>query len=336
MSRSGLLGPWVKRFLLDHLIEERNLSRNTQRSYRDTLKLLLPYATTEQNKPVDRLDVFDLSGQLLRGFLDHLEQNRKCSVRTRNQRLAAVHAMARFIAERSPEHIAWCSQIRAVPFKRFTRNELSYMDKPEMDAILAAPDLRTSQGRRDHALLLFLYNSGARVTEAASLRIGDLNLIPTTLATYNSEARAVRYAGARFGQQPSTRCSPSCATALPTSMSSSTGSAMQSRATVSTGCFATMSVPQRLHLHPCFAGPSARTPSGTQPPRIYCAPGSISTPSAPGSDTSPLTRPTSTPKSICNAKQKFSPIPMPSAHHPQPTSHGKTTHLCSPSSAPSK
>jgi len=181
MSRSGLLGPWVKRFLLDHLIEERNLSRNTQRSYRDTLKLLLPYATTEQNKPVDRLDVFDLSGQLLRGFLDHLEQNRRCSVRTRNQRLAAVHAMARFIAERSPEHIAWCSQIRAVPFKRFTRNELSYMDKPEMDAILAAPDLRTGQGRRDHALLLFLYNSGARVTEAASLRIGDLNLIPNHL-----------------------------------------------------------------------------------------------------------------------------------------------------------
>ena len=115
MSKSGLLGPWVKRFLLDHLIEERNLSRNTQRSYRDTLMLLMPYATAEQNKPVDRLDVFDLSNELLRGFLDHLEQNRRCSVRTRNQRLAAVHAMARFVAERSPEHIAWCSQIR--PFR---------------------------------------------------------------------------------------------------------------------------------------------------------------------------------------------------------------------------
>ena len=120
MSKSGLLGPWVKRFLLDHLIEERNLSRNTQRSYRDTLALLMPYAATEQNKPVDRLDVFDLSSDVLRGFLDHLEQNRRCSIRTRNQRLAAVHAIARFIAERSPEHIAWCSQIRAVPFKRFT------------------------------------------------------------------------------------------------------------------------------------------------------------------------------------------------------------------------
>jgi site-specific recombinase XerD len=181
MSKSGLLGPWVKRFLLDHLIEERNLSRNTQRSYRDTLALLMPYAATERNKPVDRLDVFDLSSDVLRGFLEHIEQSRRCSIRTRNQRLAAVHAMARFIAERSPERIAWCSQIRAVPFKRFTRNELSYMDKPEMDAILAAPDRRIAQGRRDHALLLFLYNSGARVSEAASLLIADLNLRPNQL-----------------------------------------------------------------------------------------------------------------------------------------------------------
>ncbi len=176
MSKPALLGSWVKRFLLDHLIEERNLSRNTQRSYRDTLALLLPYASAQKKTPVDRLDIFDLSSDILRRFLDHVEQERRCSIRTRNQRLAAVHAMARFIAERSPEHIAWCSQIRGVPFKRFTRNELSYLDKTEMDALLAAPDCRTEQGIRDHALLLFLYNSGARVTEAASLQIGDLNL----------------------------------------------------------------------------------------------------------------------------------------------------------------
>jgi integrase/recombinase XerD len=181
MSKSVLLGPWVKRFLLDHLIEERNLSRNTQRSYRDTLALLMPSAAAERTKPVDRLDVFDLSTEVMKGFLDHLEQSRGCSIRTRNQRLAAIHAMARFIAERSPEHIAWCSQIRAIPFKRFTRHELSYLDKPEMDAILAAPDRRYEQGRRDHALLLFLYNSGARVSEAASLLIGDLNLRPNQL-----------------------------------------------------------------------------------------------------------------------------------------------------------
>ena len=176
MSKPVLLGAWVKRFLLDYLIAERNLSRNTQRSYRDTLALLLPYAAVQQKIHVDRLDIFDLSAEVLRSFLDHLEQVRGCSIRTRNQRLAAVHAMARFIAERSPEHIAWCGQIRSVPFKRFARHELSYLDKSEMDTLLAIPDRRTAQGRRDHALLLFLYNSGARVSEAATLRIGDLNL----------------------------------------------------------------------------------------------------------------------------------------------------------------
>jgi len=176
MPNPILLGAWVKRFLLDHLIAERNLSRNTQLSYRDTLALLLPYAAVQQKIDIDRLDIFDLSADVLRSFLAHLEQVRGCSIRTRNQRLAAVHAMARFIAERSPEHIGWCGQIRSVPFKRFTRRELSYLDKPEMDALLATPNRRTVQGRRDHALLLFLYNSGARVSEAATLRIADLNL----------------------------------------------------------------------------------------------------------------------------------------------------------------
>jgi len=125
---------------------------------------------------VDQLAVDDLSANVLREFLEYLEVKRSCSIRTRNQRLAAVHAMARFISERSPEHIAWCGEIRTVPFKRFTRSELSYLDKPEIDSILAAPDCSRPQGRRDHALLLFLYNSGARVTEAASLKIADLNL----------------------------------------------------------------------------------------------------------------------------------------------------------------
>ena len=176
MSRDTLIGPWVRRFLLEHLVSERNLSRNTQRSYRDTLALFLPFASASKKKPIERLEVADLSREVLRDFLDHLEKSRSCSVRTRNQRLAALHAMARFIAERSPEHIAWCGQVRSVPFKRFARKELSYLDKPEMEALLAAPDLRTRQGVRDHALLLFLYNSGARVTEATTLLVGDLDL----------------------------------------------------------------------------------------------------------------------------------------------------------------
>ena len=179
---SLLLGSWVRRFLLEHLVAERNLAQNTQKSYRDTLVLHLPFISRRRKKSVDLLSVDDLSGTLLKGFLEYLESQRNCSIRTRNQRLAAVHAIARFIAEREPQHIPWCAEIRSIPFKRFTRSELSYLDKPEIDALLAAPDYRTPQGCRDHVLLLFLYNSGARVTEATSLQIADLNLNPHAMS----------------------------------------------------------------------------------------------------------------------------------------------------------
>ena len=176
MRDRTLLGGWVRRFLLEHLVSDRNLAHNTQQSYRDGIALLIPFLAVQQKKAVDKLLVADLSAETLKRFLDSLEKQRKCSIRTRNQRLAVIHALARFIAERSPEHVAWCTEIRSVPFKRFHRPCLPYLDKPEIDALLAAPDRSTVQGHRDYALLLFLYNSGARVTETACLRIADLDL----------------------------------------------------------------------------------------------------------------------------------------------------------------
>jgi site-specific recombinase XerD len=172
----SLLGPWVRRFLLEHLVGECNLARNTRLSYRDALSLLLPFAAKTLHRDVDRLTVTDLSAEVVRKFLIHLESVRHCTVATRNQRLAAIHAFASFLAGHSPEHIAWATQIRSVPFKRTTRAMIGYLDRPEMEAILAAPDRRSPQGERDYALLLFLYNSGARASEAAQLRIRDLNL----------------------------------------------------------------------------------------------------------------------------------------------------------------
>lgn len=176
MRDATLLGTWVRRFLLEHLVGERNLARNTQRSYRDTLTLLIPFVAGKLHKTVDRLTTFDLSADLARLFLAHLEESRQCSIATRNQRLATLHALARFVGEHSPEHIVWCGQIRAIPFKKTTRIIIPYLDRPEMDALLSAPDRQTSQGRRDYALLLFLYNSGARADEAAQLIIRDLHL----------------------------------------------------------------------------------------------------------------------------------------------------------------
>ena len=172
-----LLGPWVRRFLLEHLISERNLSRNTQQSYRDTLCQLIPFVTDRLHKPVDRLAMVDVSAELIREFLSEIESSRGCSIATRNQRLAAVHALARFVGEHSPEHIDWCTQLRCVPYKKTTHAVVHYLEKPEIDALLDSPDRSTAQGRRDYALLLFLYNAGARASEAAQLTIGHVDLL---------------------------------------------------------------------------------------------------------------------------------------------------------------
>jgi len=176
MRNTTLLGPWVRRFLLEHLISERNLARNTQQSYRDTLCQLIPFVSNRLRTAVDRLAMVDVSAEIVREFLSDVEISRGCSIATRNQRLAAIHAMARFVGEHSPEHIDWCAQLRCIPYKRTTQAAVPYLDKTEIDALLARPDRRTAQGRRDHALLLFLYNSGARADEAAHLTIANLEV----------------------------------------------------------------------------------------------------------------------------------------------------------------
>ncbi len=176
MSDTTKLAPWVRRLLLEHLVSERNLARNTQRSYRDTLALLIPFIAGKVHKPIDQLDLDHVSAERVRQFLQSLEQARGCSVATRNQRLAVIHGLAHFTGERCPERIEWCGQLRAIPFKRTAKTPIAYLDKPEMDALLAAPDRSTAQGRRDYALLLFLYNTGARADETAHVSIGDLQL----------------------------------------------------------------------------------------------------------------------------------------------------------------
>jgi integrase/recombinase XerD len=185
MSNAGLLGPWIRRFLLEHLLSERNLSRNTQRSYRDTLALLIPLVGGKLRKPIEQLAVTDLSAEQVGSFLTDLENIRGCGIATRNQRLAAVHSFARFVALHSPEHIGWAGQLRSIPFKKATQQPVPYLEKSEMDGLLNAPDQATAQGRRDHVLLLFLYNTGARADEAAQLLVSDLDL-PTRSQDYSS------------------------------------------------------------------------------------------------------------------------------------------------------
>jgi len=126
----------------------------------------------------------------VKSFLTYIQEKRRCGKRTRNQRLAAIHAFAYFVAEKSPQHIDWCGEIRAIRFHKPVRKVISYLEKSEMDALLETPDRATSIGERDYALLLFLYNSGARATEAAQLRVTDLEL-----ATFSSRQSFVRIRG---------------------------------------------------------------------------------------------------------------------------------------------
>ena len=175
-NRAATLGSWIRRFLMEYLVGDRNLARNTQQSYRDAVRLLVVFVAAERHKRVDELLVSDIDADVLRNFLRHIEEKRKCSISSRNQRLAAIHALASFIAERCPEYLDWCAQLRAVKSKRSAPTPICYLEKPEIDALLDAPSSVTKLGYRDRALLLFLYNSGARADEAAKLCIGDLNL----------------------------------------------------------------------------------------------------------------------------------------------------------------
>ena len=176
----ALLSRWIKRFLLEHLVSERNLALNTQKSYRDTLQQLLPFAARKARKKIDRLNVEDLSSERIRAFLRHLEEDRGCGAATRNQRLAAIHSLAHFIGLRCPEHLEWCGEIRTILSKKAPRLLVPYLEKDELDTLLAAPDRDTPQGQRDHAVLQFLYNTGARADEAAHVRIADLDLGATS------------------------------------------------------------------------------------------------------------------------------------------------------------
>ncbi len=176
MSEPRTLGPWLRRFLTEHIVTERNLARNTQKSYRDTFTLLLPFAASRTRKPVDRLTVRDLTTRRVLQFLAHLEDDRGCSAQTRNQRLTGIRAFARFVASRDPAHLEWSANIRAIALKKATPKPIGWLSKDEMTALLEVPDRRTPRGRIEHALLLFLYNTGARVSEATELVAGDVQI----------------------------------------------------------------------------------------------------------------------------------------------------------------
>jgi integrase/recombinase XerD len=172
------LAPTLQAFFTDRLIRQRNASRHTIAAYRDTWRLLLGYTATTIGSAPSQLDLADLDAPVIAGFLDHLEHDRGNTIRTRNARLAAIHSLFRYAALDHPEHAETISRVLAIPPKRFDKALISYLTEPEVDALLDSCDQTTWTGRRDHALLLLLVQTGLRISELIGLTCGDLHLGP--------------------------------------------------------------------------------------------------------------------------------------------------------------
>lgn len=176
MTGEPVLGQLLQSFFVDHLITVKGLRPASVRSYRDTVRLLLVFSAADRGCKITRLRLDDLSFERIVAFLKYLEVERGNHVRTRNQRLAALHTLFDYIATRAPEMLGVCQRVAAIPMKRVAPPETTFLERDEVEALLRRLPRSGRLAQRDRALLLFLYNTGARVQEAADLRVGDLDL----------------------------------------------------------------------------------------------------------------------------------------------------------------
>jgi integrase/recombinase XerD len=166
----------IQGFFSDRLVHQKGASPHTIASYRDTIRLLLTFASQRTGKQPTKLTLDDLDAATVGAFLDHLERERGCSARTRNLRLTAIRSLFRYCALRSPEHAALIERVLAIPPKRHERALVTFLTEPELDALIDAPDRSTWTGRRDHTLLLLAAQTGLRASELTALTPEDIHL----------------------------------------------------------------------------------------------------------------------------------------------------------------
>ena len=156
MTGARPLGPLVHSFFIDHLVVVKGLRAASVRSYSDTIRLLLCFVADQQRTKITKLNVEDLSFEQVLGFLRYLENDRHNHVRTRNQRLAALHTLFEYIASREPEMLETCQRVAAIPIKRAAPAETHYLERDEMEALLRHLPRTGRLAQRDHTLILFL------------------------------------------------------------------------------------------------------------------------------------------------------------------------------------
>jgi site-specific recombinase XerD len=166
----------LQAFFTNRLIQQRRASPHTLAAYRNTFRMLLRFAVERLGREPSRLVLADLDAAFLSEFLDHLEQERGNSARSRNARLAALRAFFRYVALTEPAHALHCQRVLAIPSKRFERGIVEFLGEEEVEALLDAPDTSTWLGRRDRALILLAIQTGLRVSELTALRRQDVVL----------------------------------------------------------------------------------------------------------------------------------------------------------------
>jgi integrase/recombinase XerD len=166
----------LQAFFTDRLLRQRRASPHTVAAYRNTFRLLLRFAAVRLGRTPSRLTLAELDAAFLGEFLDHLEKDRGNSARSRNARLATLHAFFRYVALAEPIHALHCQRVLAIPGKRFERGIVEFLEEEEVEALLGAPDPATWIGRRDRAILLVAIQTGLRVSELTALRRQDVTL----------------------------------------------------------------------------------------------------------------------------------------------------------------
>jgi integrase/recombinase XerD len=182
----------VTTFLTHYLAAQRNVSPNTIKAYRDVFTLLLRFCRDVQGIAPERLRLEQIDVSVVEAFLEYLERERHSAPGTRNHRLAALHAFFRYVQSEEPDRMLQCQKILAIPRRRHARPTVGYLFKEDLAEILAQPDLRKREGRRDAVLLSVLYDTGARVQELIDLSAGDVRLDPPAQVRLMGKGRKMR------------------------------------------------------------------------------------------------------------------------------------------------
>jgi site-specific recombinase XerD len=187
-----LIAATLQAFFTERLTQQRQASPRTIAAYRDTLKLLLQFIHTRTGKAPSRLDWDDLDADTITAFLTHLEAVRHNSIRTRNLRLTAIRSLFSYAALRHPEHALLIQRVLAIPPKRFDKRIVEFLNETEVDALLAAPDPRRWEGRRDRVMFHLAIQTGLRVSELTGLTCGDATLGDTPSIRCQGKGRKQR------------------------------------------------------------------------------------------------------------------------------------------------